>query len=168
MLGYHPTSPGTAPALVWDVRERARPCRYEARSYLQSDQRSYRRAQRGALARAVVEVEGSAEYRRSLAELHQLASRFQRGLDGAQREVWLALEEALLAHAERLNRTYHRAGFRRGVEWCARSSSPGQHASGPCRGGRSAPGGARAEAAAALAAGADLVTSLARLALAFL
>jgi hypothetical protein len=102
-------------------------------------------------------VEGSAEYRRSLAELHQLASCFQRGLDEAQRQRWLLLEEALLVHSERLSHAYHHAGFRSGVEWSARSTSSR---------GEDVTSALRVEAEAAVIAGADCLAALARLLLA--
>lgn len=98
--------------MVWAVNEHAR---------FERQPRGARRARRRGLSKTVSRVERSAEYRRSLDELHQLASSFRHGLDGAQREQWLLLEEALLAHSERFSRAYYRAGFRCGVEWSARS-----------------------------------------------
>ena len=76
-------------------------------------------------------MERSAEYRRSIGELHVLASSFRHALDHSQQERWLILEEALLAHSDRLNRAYYNAGFRNGVEWSARSRAAaglGEHA----------------------------------------
>jgi hypothetical protein len=155
-------------------------------------------------------VERSAEYRRALSELHSLETSFQSGLDRAQRERWLVLEEALLAHSERLSRAYFHAGFHCGVEWNARSrasrrqrgrspfpveagltpstalgaatgsaavlgsaaTTPGSGRapvaarSAPAVAGAQAAGAIRAEAEAAVSAGADCVAALARLLLA--
>jgi hypothetical protein len=115
--------PVVAGAQVWQVNEPTR--------LRELQLRGSRRARRRGLSRAVSQVERSAEYRRSIGELHALASSFRHALDGSQQERWLVLEEALLAHSERLNRAYYHAGFRNGVEWGTRSrpaAGLGEHA----------------------------------------
>jgi hypothetical protein len=150
-----------AGALVWAVNEPVRLARHP---------RGSRRARRRGLSSTVSRVERSAEYRRSLSTLHELATRLQQGLDTPQREQWLVLEEAWLAHSERLSHVYYHAGFRCGVEWNSRSRAPRDEAARPSR----LPAGARShrssaigvEAEAALGAGADCLAALARLLLA--
>jgi len=201
-----PASAASAPAavgvLVWSVKEPTRP--FERRSSERrsserrsserqsserqsserrsseprsSEPRAARRARRRGLSSVVSRVERSAEYRRSIGELHALASSFQRGLNRAQGERWLVLEEALLAHSERLSHAYYHAGFRYGVEWSTRSR--GSRSTGArsaldvaqARSSLDATRGAAAsavhvEAQAAVTAGAHCLAALARLLLA--
>lgn len=155
-----------AGALVWAVSEPVR---------LERLPRGSRRARRRGLSRTVARVERSAAYRRSVDELHALATRLQHELDAGQREQWLVLEEALLAHSERLSHVYFHAGFRCGVEWSASSQAARCHAApfpGKARrqrssiGARSAASAIRVQAEAAVSAGADCLAALARLLLA--
>jgi hypothetical protein len=118
--------------------------------------RGARRARRRGLSRAVSRIERSVEYRRSLSELHALASSFQRGLSRSQRERWLAVEEALLAHAERVSHVYYQAGFGDGAAWHARTMqrpAPLESSHEPGRGARASTrrAGARSGCLAALA-----------------
>ena len=155
-------------ALVWAVNDPMR---------LERQPRGSRRARRRGLSRTISRVERSAEWRNSLSELHALATSFRQGLDAAQLEQWLVLEEALLAHSERSSRAYYDAGFRCGVEWRARSRasrgeakgsrlSPGEAREVSSDAGRDAASVIRGEAEAVVAAGADCVAAFARLLLA--
>jgi len=80
--------------------------------------RRLRHAQRRALLRRLEHVtsqlERTPEYRRSLQSVLELGSQLQGVLDAAQRERWLALEEALFDHSARLHRAYFCAGFEYG------------------------------------------------------
>ena len=158
--------------MVWAVNEHPR---------RERQPQGARRARRRGLSRTVSRVERSAAYRRSLHELHALATGFQHGLDAAQREQWLALEEVLLAHFERSSRGYFNAGFRCGVDWSARAQAPRSEAAPSFGGARSWQSSTRArsasseagaasaigaEAEAAVTAGADCLIALARLLLA--
>ena len=72
--------------------------------------RAQRRSLEQQLARVSTQIEGTDQYQSSLQRVLALGDEFQRGLDGPQRERWLALEDALLEHTERLNRAYFEAG----------------------------------------------------------
>jgi hypothetical protein len=91
-----------------------------------------RRARRQ-LARAAARIERSGAYQRSLSELAELASTFRAELEPPQRERWLALEDAVLEHVAKLNRSY----FYAGVAWgeasgrSPRSAEPRPAASRP-------------------------------------
>jgi hypothetical protein len=69
-----------------------------------------RRRLRRRLVQAAARIERSPEYQRSLTELAQLAASFQAELEPAQKGRWLELEDALLEHVARLNRSYFHAG----------------------------------------------------------
>jgi hypothetical protein len=62
------------------------------------------------LARAAARIERRADHQRSLADMAELASSFQAELDPAQKDRWLALEDAMLEHVARLTRSYFYAG----------------------------------------------------------
>ena len=87
-------------------------------------------------ARAAARIERSAEYRRSLQVVLELGGELERVLEPAQRERWLALEDALHEHSWRLYRAYFRAGLKYMCERpaCAgpsgRSAGPGGAGSG--------------------------------------
>jgi hypothetical protein len=80
--------------------------------------RRLRQAQRRALLRRLEHVtsqlERTPEYRQSLQSVLELGSQLQSVLDAAQREHWLALEEALFDHSARLHRAYFCAGVEYG------------------------------------------------------
>jgi hypothetical protein len=87
------------------------------------------RAERRALARgfsqALVRIESAREQQQALRHVLDLAAKFQRGLDAAQRERWLLLEEALLDQQARLQRSHFRAGFECGRKYGAqRTQTP--------------------------------------------
>lgn len=91
--------------------------------------RAQRRAMAQALSRAVARIEASREYRRELLHLAELGVTHRKGLDPTQRERWLLLEEALLAHAMRWHEAYFRAGVAHGLE----ASRAGPEQSGEVR-----------------------------------
>lgn len=91
--------------------------------------RGQRRAMAQALSRAVARIEASREYRRELLQLAELGAAHRKGLDPTQRERWLLLEDALLAHAMRWHEAYFRAGVAHGRE----ASRAGREQSGEVR-----------------------------------
>jgi hypothetical protein len=88
--------------------------------------RSNRRALEQRLARATAEIERSEQHQASLQHVLKLAGDFQRTLSEPQRARWLAFEEALLAHAERSQRAYFRAGVEVGKRAVVRQGT-GSH-----------------------------------------
>jgi len=81
-----------------------------------------RRALQRRLERVTSQLERTPEYRQSLQSVLELGSQLQGVLDAAQRERWLALEEALFDHSSRL----HRAYFCAGVEYGQRKAQYGR------------------------------------------
>jgi hypothetical protein len=70
-------------------------------------------------------LERTPEYRASLQRLLDRGAELQAVLDPAQRERWLALEEAFFDHSSQLHRAYFRAGVEFGQSRLAASvSSP--------------------------------------------
>lgn len=65
-------------------------------------------------ARVTTRIERTPEYRQSLQRVLELSQELEAALDSAQRERWLALEEALLDHGVRLHRAYFHAGVEQG------------------------------------------------------
>jgi hypothetical protein len=78
------------------------------------------------LARATAQIERSEQHQASLRQVLKLAGDFQRTLSEPQRTRWLAFEEALLAHAERSQRAYFRAGVEVGKRGAAQRGT-GSH-----------------------------------------
>lgn len=72
--------------------------------------RGKRRAVEQQLARVAAQIERSEPYRASLGRVLKLGDDFQRTLSEPQRASWLALEDALLEHTERVQRAYFLAG----------------------------------------------------------
>ena len=87
-----------------------------------------RRALLRRLKRVTSQLERTREYRRSLKNVLELGHQLQSGLDAAQRERWLALEEALFDHNARLYRAYFCAGVEYG-QHTARAPSASTKAS---------------------------------------
>jgi hypothetical protein len=90
------------------------------------------------LASVATRIERSQAYRRSLQQVLELAETLKTALDAAQREHWLALEEALLEHNSCLNEEYFLAGVelgrskgrRRAVAGSRAAHGTSQHAGG--------------------------------------
>lgn len=79
------------------------------------------------LARVTEQIEHSEPYQASLRRVLELGDNFQRALSEPQRAGWLAFEEALFEHTERLHRAYFEAGVKVG------RSARGEHAGGSLR-----------------------------------
>jgi hypothetical protein len=72
------------------------------------------------LAAAAARIERTREHRRSEQALHQLVAGFRAELTEAQNARWLAVEEALLEHAARVNEAYFWEGTRASMRLGAR------------------------------------------------
>jgi len=101
--------PGFSAELVLCVAQGARSSKFERH-------RVEPRALSRRLSHAAARIERTTEYQQSLDRVLELGQRFQQGLDAAQKERWLALEDALFEHTSRL----HRAYFQAGAEWESR------------------------------------------------
>jgi len=87
----------------------------------------------------------------------ELGGELERVLEPAQRERWLALEDALLEHSSRLYRAYFRAGLKYGYQRPAHDASGGSSAG--LGGGSGASGSGRVPSPAQL----ELLAAFARL-----
>lgn len=76
--------------------------------------RGSRQALEQRLARVAAELEHSEQHQASLQQVLKLGADFQSTLSEPQRARWLALEDALLDHAERSQRAYFLAGVELG------------------------------------------------------
>jgi hypothetical protein len=76
--------------------------------------RGNRQALEQRLARVAAELEHSEQHQASLQQVLKLGADFQSTLSEPQRARWLALEDALLDHAERSQRAYFLAGVELG------------------------------------------------------
>jgi hypothetical protein len=104
---FYPVCLLAAPELVLCVNQ-------GAGSHIFERRRRSSRALNRHLASVTTRIERSHAYRRSLKQLLDLADALKEALGDAQRERWLALEEALLEHNSCLNEEYFLAGVELG------------------------------------------------------
>lgn len=98
-----------------------------------ASRRPSRRAVARQFARASARIERSAEYQSGFQLVLELAAELQGVLEPAQRERWLALEDALLEHSSRLYRAYFRAGLECRLSAHERSGAGAVRLSSPAR-----------------------------------
>src|SRR5688572_21439969 len=82
-----------------------------------------RSSRRRLLAAAAGRIENTPEYLGSLAALQRLVTSFRKELNEAQNRRWLAVEEALLEHAARVNEAYFWEGTAAGGRESPRADS---------------------------------------------
>lgn len=102
---FYQLVPASSAELVLCVNQGARPSKFDRRRGEPRLRVSNRR-----FSQAAMRIERTSEYQLSLSHVLELGQRFQAQLEPSQKEQWLALEDALLEHASRLNQAYFQAG----------------------------------------------------------
>lgn len=119
-------SRSSSPAeLVLQFREGSVNAGQKAQALQARQRKAWRRALLRRLSHVTSRLERTPEYRASLQRVLDRGAELQAVLDPAQRERWLALEEAFFDHSSQLHRAYFRAGVEFGQSRLAASvSSP--------------------------------------------
>lgn len=102
---FYQLVPAPSAELVLCVNQGARSSKFDRR---RGELRP--RAVNRRFSQTAMRIERTSEYQLSLGHVLELGQRFQAQLDPAQKEQWLALEDALLEHSSRLNQAYFQAG----------------------------------------------------------